>query len=95
MIKNPIEALLTPLPVISANNIEVGQVIYSNTQDTKNQIVDNFLRNKTDFTPLGKLGIDSIVVMKCSNWTTYNWLETYPNCELKRETDTYMYYSCR
>lgn len=38
---------MNPLPLVSADNIEVGDILYSNSQTEETKLVEEFLRNKT------------------------------------------------
>lgn len=45
-ISNPIQSLLSPLHVVSSDNIEVGSILYSNSLDTRSKDIERFLSDR-------------------------------------------------
>lgn len=94
IIANPIKDILAPAFVISADNIEVGNILYSNSWDQKSQMIEDFIRDSHDFSPLSPLNINKIILMKCADWNQYSWLETNKSCKKIEENKAYTLYSC-
>lgn len=40
---NPITGLLAPLPAVSSDNIEVGSILYSNSQTGQSRDIEKFV----------------------------------------------------
>lgn len=44
-ISNPIQALLSPIGVVSSDNIEVGDILYTNSQASSSKDIEIFIRD--------------------------------------------------
>ena len=95
VIANPIKDLLSPAFVFSGDNIEVGNILYTNSGDEKSQLIEKFVRNNHDFAPLRPLDIQKILLMKCADWKGYSWLETHKSCKKATENNAYILYNCQ
>lgn len=62
-VSSPIVWLLAPLPVVSADNIEVGDILYSNSDSTRSRDVEAFLLN-WDISLLRSHGFTHIFLMR-------------------------------
>lgn len=95
IVANPVAAgLLSPAPLLQADNIEIGDILYTNSHDPKSSTVEGFIRSTRDFGPIRTLGADKILLMKCADWNSYGWLDSVPGCQKTRETPAYRLYQC-
>jgi hypothetical protein len=93
-IANPIKWLLSPLEVVSSDNIEVWNILYSNSQNTRSRDIETFLSSHV-FAPLSLYGINRILLMKnCANSDSYTWLDITPGCILEQENNAMKLYIC-
>jgi len=93
-ISNPIRGLLAPVAVISADNIEVGQTLYTNSSDPVSRDVEEFLRSH-DLSRLATHDITHILLMKqCANSESYDWLEEVDGCAITEDNAQLRVYQC-
>lgn len=94
VISNPIRWLLSPLSVISSDNIEVANILYTNSQDLRSMKIEWFLKHH-DPTELKGLGITDVLLMKeCASSLDYQWLESVPECHKKYDNQFLSSYQC-
>lgn len=62
-ISNPVQALLSPLQVVSSDNIEAGNILYSNSEESQSKDIELFLKDH-DSTHLQTYGFTHILFMK-------------------------------
>lgn len=94
VISNPIRWLLSPFSVISSDNIEVADILYTNSEDIRSQKIEWFLLHH-DPINLKRLGITDILLMKeCADSNDYQWLENMASCQKKYENRFLSSYEC-
>jgi hypothetical protein len=94
-ISNPIQWLLSPIRVVSSDNIEVGDILYSNSRDPQSQAIEAFLSSHI-FSPLSSYGFTHVLLMRdCANSDSYLWLDSIESCKLQRQDDALKLYACQ
>lgn len=91
-IANPIGWLMNPLPLVSADNIEVGDILYSNSQTEETKLVEEFLRNKTRDLLLQTQFTHILLMKNCASSDAYWWIESL--CEVQYSGEDVDLYTC-
>ena len=85
---------MSPVSIVSADNIEVSWILYTNSQDTTSQKIEGFLKDH-DIALLYDENIDAILLMKqCANSESYQWLDTLKNCTRTVDNAQLSWYRC-
>lgn len=93
-ISNPIQWLLAPLSVVSSDNIEVGNILYTNSTDTQSQSIELFLRTH-NFNKIKKYNFSHILLMKqCADFQRYHWIDSVSECKKQVDNSTLSLYKC-
>ncbi|MBC7503586.1 hypothetical protein H7169_01320 [Candidatus Gracilibacteria bacterium] len=95
-VSNPIMGLLAPLPVVSSDNIEVSDILYSNSQTPQTGDIEQFLKNG-DISLLQNHRFTHIFLMRgCASSTDMETLlrtiEQSGSLILQRSENDYMLY---
>lgn len=94
-IANPIKGLLYPAPIISADNIEVSGILYSNSTDPVTRGIEEFIRTK-DIWYLKASGITNFLLMKqCADSDNYTWVNTLKSCQKDYSSKYVDFYTCK
>lgn len=94
-ISNPIQALLSPIRVVSSDNIEVGDILYTNSQESSSKDIEIFISSH-DYSHIAWYNYSHIIRMKqCASDQWYDWLDQIPEC-LRVFDDPYIsLYQCQ
>ena len=93
-ISNPIKWLLSPLEVVSSDNIEVTDILYSNSVSPTSVSVEKFMQSHL-YSDLMGTDITGILLMKwCANSDSYTWLDTIAECQKRYSSSVVDYYTC-
>ena len=94
-IANPIGGLMAPLSVVVADNIEVGEILYSNSTSSESQKIEKFLKLH-DFSHLNGTDISHILLMKnCADSQNYIFLENISACQKIIDNESLSFYQCQ
>ena len=94
-IANPIGGLMAPLSVVVADNIEVGEILYSNSTSSESQKIEKFLKWH-DFSHLNGTDISHILLMKnCADSQNYIFLENISACQKIIDNEFLSFYQCQ
>lgn len=94
-IANPIKWVFAPLDIISADNIEVQSILYTNSSNPLSKKIENFLKNQS-FTPLWEEKITGFLYMKnCAQAQSYDFLDSVPECQKIIDNSQLSFYQCQ
>ena len=86
---------MAPLSVVVADNIEVGEILYSNSTSSESQKIEKFLKLH-DFSHLNGTDISHILLMKnCADSQNYIFLENISACQKIIDNESLSFYQCQ
>ena len=84
-----------PISVISSDNIEVSNILYTNSTDPQSTRIEAFL-NDHHFSNMATTHISDILLMKhCATSDQYDWLAQIPECTKSYSGADLDLYSCK
>ena len=95
VIANPMASFFSPLSAVSADNIEMGPALYSNSLNPESKIIEDFLSSSGHLIdPVLAQGFTHIFVLRnCANLEEFSWLRDV--CQLRDEKPEYFLYDCQ
>jgi hypothetical protein len=97
VVANPIKWLLSPIQVVSSDNIEVTNILYSNSSSPESKAVELFLWNPShDFSMLKThYNFTHVLLMKqCANSESFGWLDSLFTCKKQSDSSVHSLYRC-
>ena len=86
---------MAPLSVVVADNIEVGQILYSNSASPESEKIEKFLKSH-DLSDLNDTDISHILLMKnCADAQNYTFLESTSACQKITDSEFLSFYKCQ
>ena len=83
---------MAPLSVVVADNIEVGEILYSNSTSSESQKIEKFLKLH-DFSHLN--GTDISHIKNCADSQNYIFLENISACQKIIDNESLSFYQCQ